>query len=207
MALDISALLNYGKAQMGKPYVWAATGPDAFDCSGLVQFMYHHFGVDLPRTSQQQAKVGAAVDRGKAQPGDLVFSNWGDGPNSHVGVYMGNNQLLNAPQSGDVVKIAPMSDSYWSHVTAIRRVTDTSGSWVGGAVDAVQGAAGDAVSGIVGPLVQPLKDLASAAGTGAKLADKTMQLFMPTNFVRVCCGLAGTWFLIMGILMLSREIR
>lgn len=207
MALDINGLLQYGLAQRGKPYVWAATGPDAFDCSGLVQFMFHHFGVDVPRTSQQQARAGQPVDRGKIQPGDLIFFDWGDGPNSHVGVYMGNNQLLNAPQSGDVVRVADMSGSHWSHVTAIRRMTDTSGSWVDGAVGAVGGAAGDAVSSIVGPLVQPLKDLATAASSGAKLADKTMQIFLPTNFVRLTSGLAGMFFIIIGILMLSRELR
>jgi peptidoglycan DL-endopeptidase CwlO len=90
-------------AQRGKPYVWAATGPNAFDCSGLTTFAYRAAGISLPRASRNQAGVGRAVSRAELRPGDLVFFY---SPISHVGIYIGNGQMVHAPTSGDVVKVA-----------------------------------------------------------------------------------------------------
>lgn len=98
-------------AQRGKPYVWGATGPDSFDCSGLVMFAYAKAGIKLPRTSENQWTVGTEVSAAQAQPGDLVFSEFGaDGP-GHVQMYIGNNQVVEAQQSGVPVKISPLSPS------------------------------------------------------------------------------------------------
>jgi cell wall-associated NlpC family hydrolase len=88
-------------AQLGKPYAWAASGPGSFDCSGLTQFAYKAAGVNLPRTTGAQAHVGVPVSRANLQPGDLVFFYGG----GHVGIYIGNNQVVHAPTSGDVVKV------------------------------------------------------------------------------------------------------
>ncbi len=90
-------------AQRGKPYVWAASGPGSFDCSGLTQYAFEAAGVSLPHSSRMQSQMGAAVSRADLQPGDLVFFY---SPVSHVGIYIGNDQMVHAPTSGDVVKVA-----------------------------------------------------------------------------------------------------
>ncbi len=89
------------KQQVGKPYVWGAEGPDSFDCSGLVQYIYKNaLGKDLPRVSYDQSKVGQPVSREDLQPGDLVFFDTMDkGRVSHVGMYIGNNEFIHAANS------------------------------------------------------------------------------------------------------------
>jgi peptidoglycan DL-endopeptidase CwlO len=90
-------------AQRGKPYVWAAAGPGSFDCSGLTQYAFRAAGISLPHSSRLQSQMGTAVSRADLQPGDLVFFY---SPVSHVGIYIGNGQMVHAPTSGDVVKVA-----------------------------------------------------------------------------------------------------
>ena len=104
-------------AQQGKPYVWAASGPDSYDCSGLVQFAYAAAGISLPHSSSMQSQMGQQVSRDQLQPGDLVFFY---SPVSHVGIYIGNGQMVHAPTFGDVVKVASIDvmGSY-SHGTRI----------------------------------------------------------------------------------------
>ncbi len=92
-------------AQRGKPYVWAASGPGSFDCSGLVQYAYAAAGIDLPHSSRMQAGIGQPVSRNELQPGDLVAFY---SPISHIGIYIGNGQMVHAPSTGDVVKISPI---------------------------------------------------------------------------------------------------
>jgi cell wall-associated NlpC family hydrolase len=96
-------------AQRGKPYVWAADGPGSFDCSGLVMFAYAAAGVGLPHSSRMQSQMGQSIPRDQLQPGDLVFFY---SPVSHVGIYIGNGQMVHAPTSGDVVKVAPLMGGY-----------------------------------------------------------------------------------------------
>ena len=93
-------------AQLGKPYVWGAAGPNSFDCSGLTQFAYGAAGIGLPHSSRMQAGVGTPVAHAALQPGDLVFFY---SPISHVGIYVGNGQVVAAPTGGDVVKIQSMA--------------------------------------------------------------------------------------------------
>ncbi|MCZ2827683.1 C40 family peptidase [Modestobacter sp. VKM Ac-2986] len=104
-------------AQRGKPYVWGGNGPGSFDCSGLVKYAYAAAGVSLPRSSSQQAASGRAVSRGDLQPGDLIAFG---SPVYHIGIYIGNGQMVHAPTSGDVVKVAPI-DAVGA-ITAMRRV-------------------------------------------------------------------------------------
>ncbi|MFW3173104.1 C40 family peptidase, partial [Geodermatophilus sp. CPCC 206100] len=94
-------------AQRGKPYVWAAEGPGSFDCSGLVLFAYQAAGVSLPHSSRLQSQTGRTVSRAEARPGDLVAFY---SPVSHIGIYLGNGQMVHAPTSGDVVKVASVDD-------------------------------------------------------------------------------------------------
>jgi cell wall-associated NlpC family hydrolase len=90
-------------AQRGKPYVWAASGPGSFDCSGLMMYAYAAAGIGLPHSSFLQSQMGQAVSRDQLRPGDLVFFY---SPVSHVGMYIGNGLMVNAPTAGDVVKVA-----------------------------------------------------------------------------------------------------
>lgn len=108
------AIINLAKAQLGKPYVWGAEGPSTFDCSGLIYYVYGQNGVNLPRTSREQSNVGTTVSQSQLQPGDLIFSSTdGSGGVNHVGIYIGNGQMIHAPQEGDVVKVTNSNSSYW----------------------------------------------------------------------------------------------
>jgi cell wall-associated NlpC family hydrolase len=89
-------------AQVGKPYVWGAAGPDAFDCSGLTSYAYAAAGVSLPHSSSMQSGMGTPVSRAALQPGDLVFFY---SPVSHVGMYIGNGQMVHASTYGEPVKV------------------------------------------------------------------------------------------------------
>ncbi|MCX5142343.1 MULTISPECIES: C40 family peptidase [unclassified Streptomyces] len=90
---------------LGKPYVWGATGPSSFDCSGLTQAAWRAAGVSLPRTTYTQINAGQRVPRSELAPGDLVFFYSGI---SHVGLYIGNGQMIHAPRPGAPVRIAPI---------------------------------------------------------------------------------------------------
>ncbi len=103
-------------AQIGDPYVWAAAGPDAFDCSGLTQYAYAAAGVSLPHSSSMQSQMGTPVSRSELQPGDLVFFY---SPVSHVGMYIGNGQMVHASTSGQPVQVASL-DSMGSYSGARR---------------------------------------------------------------------------------------
>jgi cell wall-associated NlpC family hydrolase len=104
-------------AKRGSPYVWAAAGPSSFDCSGLVQYAYAAAGVSLPHSSRAQASMGRAVSRGDLQPGDLIAFG---SPVYHIGIYIGNGQMVHAPTSGDVVKVASIDAV--GGITAMRRL-------------------------------------------------------------------------------------
>ncbi|TFV69023.1 NlpC/P60 family protein [Blastococcus sp. CT_GayMR20] len=101
--------IDTAMAQRGKPYVWAGSGPGSFDCSGLTAYAFKAAGVSLPHSSRLQSQMGQAVSRDQLQPGDLVFFY---SPVSHVGIYIGNGQMVHAPTSGDVVKVAPLMSGF-----------------------------------------------------------------------------------------------
>ncbi|MDX6202290.1 MAG: peptidoglycan DL-endopeptidase CwlO [Frankiales bacterium] len=94
--------------QLGAPYDWAADGPAAFDCSGLTAYAWAAAGVTLPHSSQAQFGVGAHVSRSQLAPGDLVFFG---SPIHHVGIYVGNGNMIDAPQTGDVVRVQSINRS------------------------------------------------------------------------------------------------
>ncbi|MEU6643864.1 NlpC/P60 family protein [Saccharomonospora sp. NPDC046836] len=101
--------VNAALGKRGSPYVWGATGPSSFDCSGLTSWAYAQAGISIPRTSGSQSTFGTPVSRSQLQPGDLVFFY---SPVSHVGIYVGNGMMVHAPTSGDVVKVSPLQDQY-----------------------------------------------------------------------------------------------
>lgn len=108
--------LDIARSKVGAEYVWGASGPSNFDCSGLVQWAYRQVGVDLPRTSFEQSHVGEPVAFSDLRPGDLVIQNGG----GHVAMYAGDGQIIQAPQSGESVSYAALDPD--SVVTARRVV-------------------------------------------------------------------------------------
>ena len=99
--------LAFGRAQLGEPYVYGATGPNRWDCSGLTQAAWRAAGVSIPRTTYTQVKIGQRVARSDLRLGDLVFF-YGSRP-SHVGLYAGNGMVLNAPRPGKTVSYSRIS--------------------------------------------------------------------------------------------------
>jgi cell wall-associated NlpC family hydrolase len=93
--------LAFARSQIGKPYVWGATGPDSYDCSGLTQAAWNAAGISLPRTTYDQVNAGTTVSLANAQPGDLVFF-YDDV--THVGIYIGNGKMIHAPKPGAYVR-------------------------------------------------------------------------------------------------------
>jgi cell wall-associated NlpC family hydrolase len=106
------AMLGAALSRRGLPYVWGAAGPGTFDCSGLVQWSFAQAGIAMPRVAADQARTGPAVSVSQLQPGDLVFYHTdptAPGYISHVAIYIGNGQMLQAPQPGMNVEIVPLA--------------------------------------------------------------------------------------------------
>jgi peptidoglycan DL-endopeptidase CwlO len=107
-------IVAYASNFLGTPYVWGANGPNSFDCSGFVRYVFNHFGISfdeggIRRTTYDMVNVGTPVSRDQLQPGDVLYF----GPNSdihHVAIYVGNGCYIHAPQTGDVVKISVLND-------------------------------------------------------------------------------------------------
>ena len=86
----VETVVNLAYAQLGKPYVWGAEGPNSFDCSGLIHYIYKQVGVSMPRSSKEQSNVGTKINKSDLQSGDLIFSSTdGTGGVSHVAIYVG----------------------------------------------------------------------------------------------------------------------
>ncbi len=108
-----SEIVDIAKSKLGCPYVWGATGPDTFDCSGLVQWVYAQAGISVPRTTYDyEPYLGTSkeISWSEAQPGDIV---WND---HHMGIYLGNDEFIHAPQTGDVVKISSGASGRFTNV-------------------------------------------------------------------------------------------
>ena len=107
----VTAAIAFAMAQVGKPYQWGAAGPDAYDCSGLVYAAYAAAGIHIARTTYQWQQDGPVIPLSQIQPGDLLFSAGSDGTASdpgHVVMYLGNGQVIQAPQTGQDVQVDPV---------------------------------------------------------------------------------------------------
>lgn len=102
------AVVSYALSQVGKPYRFASAGPDSFDCSGLAKAAYAQVGISIPHQTGGIADRGHSVGRNELAPGDLVFPSSG-----HVGIYIGDGQIVHAPKPGDYVKVASIY-SFWT---------------------------------------------------------------------------------------------
>ena len=108
-----AAALLAAESRIGTPYRYGGSGPDAFDCSGLVAYAYQQAGVPLPRTAAQQYALARPVPRTELRPGDLVFFRWSGREVSHVGIYAGDGQFVHAPQTGGQVRTANLDDEWY----------------------------------------------------------------------------------------------
>lgn len=104
-AADSAAVAN-ALTKVGAPYVWGATGPSAFDCSGLINWAFAKAGVELPRTSRALSQFGTPVSQADLQPGDLVFFY---SPVSHAGIYIGDGLMVHASNSSKPVAVDPIA--------------------------------------------------------------------------------------------------
>jgi cell wall-associated NlpC family hydrolase len=122
----VAAAILYAAAQLGKPYVWGGTGPVGYDCSGLVMMAYRAAGISLPRTTFQQVYAGTPVySFSDLMPGDLLFTPGSDGTAEdpgHVGMYLGQGMVIQAPQTGEDIDITPFKGYWQQNVVAVRRV-------------------------------------------------------------------------------------
>lgn len=110
-------VVSYAESFIGVPYVYGGTTPSGFDCSGFVQYVYNHFGKNLPRTTTQQENCGTQIPVSQAQPGDLYF--WGNkGSAYHVAICVGNGKYIAAPEPGQSVSIG--STQYFQPSFAVR---------------------------------------------------------------------------------------
>jgi cell wall-associated NlpC family hydrolase len=109
--------IAYAVSKIGDPYVWGATGPSTFDCSGLTQAAWAAAGVTIPRDTYEQVAALPAVSRADLQPGDLLFF---DG-NAHVAIYVGGGMLIDAPHTGAVVEKVPFAGWFAEALDAIAR--------------------------------------------------------------------------------------
>jgi peptidoglycan DL-endopeptidase CwlO len=102
--------VQFAYAQLGKPYEWGGTGPDAYDCSGLVQAAWAAAGVDIPRTTYAQWAALPQIPLSDLEPGDLIYY----AGESHVAIYVGNGQIIDAPHTGADVELIPMDTDWYA---------------------------------------------------------------------------------------------
>jgi len=204
-------LINYGMTLRGKPYVFGAAGPNSFDCSGLMQYIYKHFGISIPRVTFDQVRAGTAVKAGEEKPGDLIFSSWDGTPHSHVGMYLGNDKMLVAPQPGDVVKVQTLDRNYKGHVDAVRRIGGLEGGILEtdkgqSTLDKAIGSLNDSTAlSVARNTAIALTNLAESAAKIGKVADWILRLSVPNVAVRVASGLFGFVLVIVGVILIGRE--
>lgn len=219
--------VTWALTQRGKPYVWGATGPNSYDCSGLVQAAYKHIGLTTPRTTSDM--VGSKsnlqrINKADLQAGDLIFSNWTGSPSSHVGIYTGDGSIIEAPEPGKNVMVTKLGPGYWSHADNYRRVPGVSGG--GGAAPAdpgIGGVLGDIGNALLAPLgwiptpgnvTEALTNVGAGVGSVAQsaasvagVASLITKAFLPSNMIRGFALMFGSVFILIGIWFLGREIK
>lgn len=226
-------VVAYAKQQLGKPYVFGAEGPSEFDCSGLVQYVYKHFGLSTPRTTADMMgkKSGLIpINRSQLQPGDLIMSHWGDNkPASHVSIYAGDNRVIEASHPGTSVRILTYGPNYTAHTDRYFRVPGINGATsapgggtgtdngAGGILGPVLGPGGQIIANLIpnpGNVTEALTNLGGAmAGVASgvvnigELAGTVGRAFLPTNMLRAAFFMFGTIFVLIGIFFLAREVR
>lgn len=181
-----SQVITEAKKYLGVPYVWGGESRSGMDCSGLTQTVFEKFGIDLPRTSSQQARAGVAVNGlSNAKPGDLLFFH---SPVSHVGIYVGDGKMINAPHRGAEVRI----EKVWSSLTSVRRVLPETSSVVGSTTSApatTPGGAGLSVDGVPAQYARLFTTAGAKHGISANLLAAVAKI--ESNFDPTAVSSAG----------------
>jgi NlpC/P60 family len=147
--MSLQQVLQFALAQRGKPYVYGATGPNSYDCSGLVQAAFKAGGYSLPRTSQEMRNAGTAVPLSQVRTGDIITFDYNDGPSNpapgnHVALYLTAGQVVEAARPGVPIRIAPLDTA---HVDRVRRITAGSAA-TADAADVTPAATGSTAPGL-----------------------------------------------------------
>lgn len=225
-----SSIVGFAREQEGDPYDFGANGPNAWDCSSLVQYAYRRAGIDIPRVTYDQVKMpnAQAVGLDQLQPGDLVFSDWGDGPNSHVALYAGDGQLFEAGTANGVA-YTPFGPNYKAHVTAVRRpagVQGYNGTAAPVSIDPIIPTPGDAIewaiktgAGLLAGATDPLGALNRIGDAIAGMASGVLKfgqvqgkildfMLSPRRMIlKATLFFFGIIFIIIGIWFISRELK
>ncbi|MCR2051313.1 NlpC/P60 family protein [Actinomyces bowdenii] len=130
-AAETTSAADLARAQEGAPYAWGGAGPSGFDCSGLVHYVFSQLGIELERTSAQQGAQGQEVYTGpgasapwdEMSPGDVIFFPAGPDSYDHIGIYAGDQRMIHAPNTGDVVKEVDLDSSWQARSWSVRRMT------------------------------------------------------------------------------------
>jgi murein DD-endopeptidase len=118
-----AALAGHALAQLGRPYRYGGSGPEAFDCSGLVRFVHRQLGIAVPRTTEDQFRAAQPVPLERIAAGDLLFFRIHGKGVAHVGIYTGDGRFVHAPQTGRPVEVRPLADAYYqSHLLGAGRL-------------------------------------------------------------------------------------
>lgn len=226
-------IVNYARTQLGDPYVWGAEGPDAFDCSGLVEYVFKRFGLNTPRTTADMlaGKGGLqSISEAQLQPGDLILSKgWiSSAPNQgHVGIYAGNGKIIEA---GDPVQVTTFGPTYRAHVTGFRRVpgmagygstatsSATTGGYTGGLPNPlnpgqVAGALVDwipnpkNVTGALTNIGNAMLGIGQSAQNIGAVASAISRALLPSNLLRGFMLAMGIVFILIGIWFLASEAK
>lgn len=216
MAVSGVDLVTRAKRKLGDAYVYGATGPNTFDCSGLMQETYGEVGIKIPRTSEEQWRFGSAVSVDQLQAGDLVFTAGSDGTAAnpgHVGMYDGAGGVIQAPHTGANVQVTPLKDF---GATGYRRMPGVAGGGsVTGSGGSVLDEIGAGLSGALGGGASSLfawPDQIVGAFTDVdrvftELYHEFALFTQPSTWIRIGAGLFGFIFLIGGLVLLAREVK
>jgi hypothetical protein len=231
MAISGNDILTYARKFLGDPYVWGGTGPDSFDCSGLVYYVLNHLGVhDVPRVADDQYGWTTRIQESQLAPGDLIFSRWsGDdvGPHGvgHVGIYAGNGQVLEASQSGEPVHIIPYDRNYKQHTVGYGRVPSSSAGSATPGIDNTDSTTATMSATLVdipgmsflGPILGGTSGVASTVADLAVAFQAMLSsvnaaitlfssLFKPQLWLRVGMFIVGVLGFTSGVIILARSV-
>ena len=190
-AADIA--INFAKAQIGKPYVYGATGPNSYDCSGLVQAAYAAGGIALPRTTYQMLGVGLSITTSNdLQPGDLVFPDAG-----HVQLYVGPQTIIEAATTGTNVREVKM----WGFMTG-RRVAEPSGQ---STTDIITGAAQSLATSSYQAMISGAEATIPGLSEVITLGTGLKKISDPALWKRIGLGALGGFMVIAGFGIVGRK--
>ena len=211
-----AALVATVESRIGDPYVYGATGPSRFDCSGLMYWAFAQHGIRLPRTSEAQYAGTTAVTSGQLLPGDLVFSAGSDGTASHPGhvaMYVGQRDgtptVVEAPHTGEDVRYTPLADFGASGYRRVKGVTNSGSAQDAGWTIPIPGTGGITVptpGEAAGGLLSIPKEIVGFFSKATDDLTATGRFFwaftQPATWVRIGAGYVGTMCLLAGIVFL-----